>query len=222
MKLFLKPFLVSAFLVSTLLALSLAVHAADTSVLKPPPGARVAIVVFEDLECPTCARVYPQVWQVANANSVAVMLHDFPLPTHPWSFDAAVFARFFDTKSEKLGNDFRSYIYSNQPQVTKANLRQWVEKFASDNKTPLPFAFDSDGKLKEKVMADRDLGNQLGVTGTPTIYVVGNGGGATPAVQVKDFDKLNEAVQDMLQKSPAPKAAVKPGAIKKRAAKKPQ
>jgi protein-disulfide isomerase len=215
MKFFLKPFAIVAFV-----ALSLAAHAADTSSLKPPPGARVAIVVFEDLECPTCARVYPQVWQVASANNVAVVLHDFPLLQHPWSFDAAVFARFFDTKSEKLGNDFRGYIYSNQPSITKANLRQYVEKFANDNKTPLPFAIDPEGKLKEKVIADRDLGNRLGLTGTPTIYVVGNGGAATPPVQVTDYDKLSQTVEDMLQKSPAPKAAGKPGATKKKAAKK--
>ncbi len=213
MKRFFKYFAISAFIL-----LFVAAQAADTSVLKPPAGARVAIVVFEDLECPTCARVYPQVWEVANANKVAVVLHDFPIGSHPWSFEAAVFARFFDTKSEKLGNDFRGYIYSNQPQITKGNLHQYVEKFGNDNKSPVPFAVDPDGKLKGKVVADRDLGNQLGITGTPTIYVVGNGGAATPAVQVTDYDKLNQVVQDMLQKAPAAKAPAKTGATKSRKA----
>ena len=87
---------------------------ADGSSLKPPPGARVAIVVFEDLECPTCAVAYPQVWEACKRYNVPVVLHDFPLPMHPWSFDAAVFARYFDTKSQKLGDDFRGYIYKNQ------------------------------------------------------------------------------------------------------------
>ena len=31
----------------------------DTSVLKPPAGARVAIYDFEDLECPACAHAFP-------------------------------------------------------------------------------------------------------------------------------------------------------------------
>src|SRR5690242_5320556 len=102
------------------LALAPAVScAADGSSLKPPPGARVAIVVFEDLECPTCARAYPIVWEAAKAHNVPVVLHDFPLQMHPWSFDAAVYARYFDTKSEKLGDDFRGYIYQNQPQIDK-------------------------------------------------------------------------------------------------------
>src|SRR5262245_61853190 len=96
------------------IAFTITSFAADGSKLKPPPGARVAIVVFEDLECPTCAVVYPKVWDAAKAHNVAVVLHDYPLANHAWSFEAAVYARYFDTKSQQLGNDFRGYIYKNQ------------------------------------------------------------------------------------------------------------
>src|SRR5215467_12193284 len=85
------------------LAFSVAGFSADASSLKPPPGAKVAIVMFEDLECPDCARAYPVVWEAAKAHHIPVVLHDFPLSKHPWSFQAAVYARYFDTKSEKLG-----------------------------------------------------------------------------------------------------------------------
>jgi len=216
MKMFLRPIALIA-----VAALSIAAYAADGSSLKPPQGARVAIVMFEDLECPDCARAYPVVWETAKAHNVPVVLHDFPLPQHPWSFDAAVYARFFDTKSQKLGDDFRGYIFSNQTQITKENLRQYVEKFSSDNKIPLPFAPDPEGKLKEKVIADRSLGTQIGLSYTPTIFVVGNGGAATPAVEVKDRSKLGEIIEDMLQKSPPPatpkRAAPKKGTAKKAA-----
>src|SRR5262249_52070668 len=130
--------------------------AADGSSLKPPAGARVAVVVFEDLECPACANAYPIVWQVANASRIPVVLHDFPLKQHPWALDAAVYARFFDTQSQKLGNDFRGYIYQNQPQINAGNLRQYVEKFANDNHVALPVAVDPQGKLKAEVQADRE------------------------------------------------------------------
>jgi protein-disulfide isomerase len=202
MKTFAKAFAALAFA-----ALSIAAYAADGSSLKPPAGARVAIVMFEDLECPDCAHAYPVVWDTANAHHVPVVLHDFPLTMHPWSFDAAVYARFFDAKSEKLGNDFRGYIFSNQPQITKDNLRQYVDKFANDNKTPLPFALDPDGKLKDKVIADRNLGTQINLLHTPTIFVVGNGGAATPAVEVTDRSQLGQIVDDMLAKAPPAKTA---------------
>lgn len=198
--------------VLALTALSFAARAADASSLKPPAGAKVAIVMFEDLECPDCARAYPVVWETASAYKIPVVLHDFPLAQHPWSLDAAVFARYFDGKSEKLGNDFRGYIFSNQPQITKTNLLQYVQKFANDNKTPPPSAADLEGKLKEKVMADRDLGTRIGLRYTPTIFVVGNGGPATPSVEVTDRSQLSQIVEDMLKKAAPAKAQAKPAA----------
>ena len=208
--------------IAAALALALAPaasRAADGSQLKPPPGARVAIVVFEDLECPSCATAYPMVWEAAKAHNVPVMLRDFPLDKHPWSFDAAVFARYFDTKSQKLGEDFRGYIYKNQTQIDKQNLRQYVDKFANDNKTPIPFVLDPDGQLKAKIIADRTLGNQIGLQHTPTIFVIGNGGPATPPIEIDDYSKIGQAVEDMLQKAPAA-APAKKAAPKKTTAKK--
>jgi protein-disulfide isomerase len=201
---------------AVLTALSVAGYGADASSLKPPPGVRVAIVVFEDLECPDCARAYPLVWEVANAHKVPVLLHDFPLNMHPWSFDAAVYARFFDTKSQKLGDDFRGFIFSNQPQITKQNLLEYVQKFANENKTPLPFAPDPEGKLKQKVIDDRTLGTKIGLQHTPTIFVIGNGGAATPPVEVTDRGQLGQIVEDMLQKVPPAKPAAKPASTKSR------
>ena len=194
-------------------------YGADGSSLKPPPGARVAIVVFEDLECPDCARAFPLLQDAGKKHSIPVVLRDFPLSAHPWSFDAAVFARYFDTKSEKLGVDFRGYIFQNQPQITKQNLREYADKFAKDNNSPLPFAVDPEGKLKEKIIADRDLGTQIGLQHTPTIFVIGNAGAATPAVEVEDRTQIDQIIEDMQKKAAAAAPAKTPA--KKGTAKKP-
>jgi protein-disulfide isomerase len=186
-----------------ILALATAGFSADASSLKPPPGAKVAIVMFEDLECPDCARAYPVVWEAANTHHIPVVLHDFPLSKHPWSFEAAIYARYFDTKSQKLGNDFRGYIYQNQPQISLENLHQYIQRFADQNKVPLPFAIDPDGKLKEKVQTDYQLGQRIGLEHTPTIFVVGNGGPSTPFVEVVDREHLSEIIEDMQKKADA-------------------
>jgi len=60
------------------LVLSTPAFAADASVLKPPRGAAVAIVMFEDLQCSDCSKAYPVVWEAANVRKVPVVLHDFP------------------------------------------------------------------------------------------------------------------------------------------------
>jgi len=193
-----RPILSIALVVSGLVAIG---FAADGSMLKPPAGAKLAVVVFEDLECPSCAHAYPLIWQAANAAHVPVVLHDFPLSKHPWALEAAIYARFFDTKSQKLGNDFRSFIYQNQPQVTPMNLRQFVQKFADENKVPVPFVIDPDGKLKEKVQADYSLGQSTNLSETPTIFVIGEG--ATPSfIQVPGPDNLPAAIAEMQKKVP--------------------
>lgn len=191
------------------LGLSAAAFAADATVLKPPRGAAVAIVMFEDLQCPDCSKAYPVVWEAANAHKVPVVLHDFPLPMHNWAFEAAVWARHFDQISPDMGNEFRKFMYANQIQITRDNLLQWAQKFAGENKTAVPAEKDPEGKLAELVRADYLLGQRIGVEHTPTIWVVGNGGVSEPLVEeVKVREKLGQMIEDMLSKA-QPVAAAK-------------
>src|SRR5580692_5476485 len=102
-----------------ILAVSLFAPAQDTvdTVLRPPKGSQVAIVVFEDLQCPMCRRTAPLLEQAAKTYKIPVIRHDFPLPMHNWSYQAAIMARYFDTHSKALGNEFRDYIFENQLEV---------------------------------------------------------------------------------------------------------
>jgi len=188
-----------------MLAFSCHAFAADGSSLKPPAGARVAVVVFEDLECPACAHAYPIVWQNAETAHVPVVLHDFPLTKHPWAFEAAVYARFFDTKSKKIGDSFRAYIYQNQPQIVGANLRQYAEQFANNNHVALPVAIDPQGKLKAEIEADQELGRKCNLTQTPTIFVVAGGNASPSFVEVTNLDNLSATIQELQKRAgPAP------------------
>ncbi|HKV91182.1 MAG TPA: thioredoxin domain-containing protein [Candidatus Angelobacter sp.] len=198
------PF-IRASALAVLSACAFSASAVDASVLKPPAGAKVAVVVFEDLECPECASAYPLVWQAADAHKIPVMLYDFPLPRHNWSFDAAVWARYFDTqdtKAFKVGNEFRRYIFANQMQISRENLEQWVQSFAAEHEVILPAVNDSDGKLAEKVKADFALGQRIGVEHTPTIWVISNSAVSPPLVEeVKDRGQLSQMIDDMLKKA---------------------
>ncbi len=130
------------------LSLSLPLLADDVpEALRPPKGSQVAIVVFEDLQCPQCGRVAPLLQQASRAYKIPVIQHDFPLPLHNWSFDAAVLARYFDTHSKELGNDFRATVFEHQMEITPQNLRGFAEKFAAEHKVALPFVVDPEGKL---------------------------------------------------------------------------
>ena len=52
----------------------------DPAALRPPAGARVAIIEFDDMECPDCARANPLLREAAAKYNIPWMRHDFPLP----------------------------------------------------------------------------------------------------------------------------------------------
>jgi len=182
---------------AVLLIASLLAAQDKASLLRPPKGASVAIVIFEDLECPDCARAAPLVEEAARTYKIPVVRHDFPLPMHPWAYDAAILARYFDTHSKSLGNDFRDTVFKHQIEITKDNLRPFAEKYAQSHKIDLPFVVDPDGKLAALVNADRDRGIQLGLQHTPTLYVVSNKRSGTPFVEVVDRSQLFQLIDTM-------------------------
>jgi protein-disulfide isomerase len=189
--------------------------AADTSALRPPKGARVAIVVFEDLQCPDCARAEFILKDAEKETKVPLVRHDFPLPQHNWSFDAHIIARYLDTKSPAIGEEYRHWLFTNQPSINKENLRGMSERFAEEHKVHLPGNVDPTGKLAAKVKADFELGQQLGVQHTPTIYVVSDTQLGQPFVEVVKREQLVQMVNDMKAQIAKEKPAVKPVAKKK-------
>jgi protein-disulfide isomerase len=180
-----------------LLASLAAAQTAENPALKPPKGAQVAIVVFEDLECPDCARAAPLLEEAAKTYNIPVVRHDFPLQMHPWSMEAAILARYFDTKSKKMGNEFRDTVFQHQLEINKDNLHAFAEKFAAAHKVDLPFVVDPQGKLAALVEADRNLGNSIGLNHTPTIYVVSNKNVGKPFVEVVDRTQLFQLIDTM-------------------------
>lgn len=166
-------------------------------VLRPPKGASVAIVVFEDLECPDCRRAAPLLDEAAKTYKIPLVTHDFPLPFHKWSFEAAVIARYFDSQSKQLGHEYRDYMFQHQPEITPENMRAFSQKFAADHKTALPFVVDPQGKLAAEVTADRDLGKSIHLEHTPTIYVVSSHAQGKPFVEVVDRSQLFQLIDAM-------------------------
>ena len=182
-------------------ALSSRASAQDTAALRPPKGAKLALVVFEDLECPDCARANPLEEEAARTYKIPLIRYDFPLPMHPWAFDAAVLGRYFDTKSKKMGNEFRDAVFQHQQEIRKDTLRSFAEKFAAEHKITLPFTVDPQGKLAAAVKADQALGQRVGINHTPTLYVVTNSRTAPPFVEVVDRSQLFQMI-DTLKAEP--------------------
>ena len=116
-----------------------------------------------------------------------------------WSFQAAVDARWFDTRSKALGDEYRDYIFANQRGIeTPESLRQYTETFARSHGIALPFAIDPEGKLAAEVKADYALGQRIGIEHTPTIWVVTSDSKGAPFVEVVDRSKLYQIIDQAL------------------------
>jgi protein-disulfide isomerase len=193
----------------------------DASALKPPPGARVAIVEFADMECPVCGRENPDVKKAAETYKIPWVRRDFPLHQHIWSTQAAINARWFDTKSKKLGDDYRDAVFANQSSIYNLNvLAEFTQKFAQSHGLSLPFALDPQGTLAAQVKADYDLGVRTGVDSTPTVWVVADHSKGAPYVKVATglgnlYQLIDQALSDTKAPIVAAKAPVKRAAAAK-------
>ena len=147
----------------------------DTSVLHPPDGVRVGIIVFEDLGCPGCALAHPLEDAAAEKYHVTLLRHDYPIPKHIWTFDAAVYARYLqDTlNNPKLAEEYRRDVFHSQEAIaSKDDLHEFVARWFERHGLKLPSPIDPGGALAAKVQADYDLGVRLHVIRTPTLVVV--------------------------------------------------
>lgn len=172
----------------------------DASALKPPAGARVALVEFADMECPDCGHANPLLKEATSKYHIPWVRYDFPLAMHAWSFDAAVNARWFDQKSKALGDEYRDQIFANQPMLGNdpALMTQFTQKFAQQHGISLPFAIDPQGKLAALVKADYALGQRIGIEHTPTIWVVTAHSKGAPFIEVVDRTKLFQLIDQAL------------------------
>jgi protein-disulfide isomerase len=175
----------------------------DTSILKPPPGAKVAIIAFEDMECPVCAADSPTVRAAVVAYKLPFLRHDFPLTEiHIWSFDAAVTARYLQDKvSPVLAEVYRRDVFANQRVIaSKDDLAGFNRRWFQAHGQNIPFVMDASGACKNEVKADRALGDRLGEHGTPCIFVVTQ----RSWVQVADVSQLYHTIDLALAQTSRP------------------
>jgi protein-disulfide isomerase len=187
----------------------------DTSMLKPPAGAKIAIYELADMECPACARAYPVVHSAMTKYNIPLIYRDFPLRQHIWSYDAAVWARYLQDKvSAKAADEYRGAVFAAQTGIaSKDDMMEFTQKYFRAHGISVPFVVDPTGQLKKEVDADRALGERLGVQYTPSIVVCTQ----KEWVHVTDIDYLYQTIDELEAKvkaeaPPARRAAAKPAA----------
>jgi protein-disulfide isomerase len=185
----------------------------DTSVLKPPAGAKVALYEFEDMECPACAHAFPIVHTAAEHYKIPLVRRDYPWNFHIWSLDAAVTARYIqDNLSPRLADDFRRDVFANQPAIaSKDDLTRFTTNWFKSHGHAAPFVMDASGNCKAEVESDRALGDRVGVKSTPCIFVVTQNNWV--AVPYSDIAHLDRYIDDMIAQAAASAAPSQPARL---------
>lgn len=164
----------------------------DTSMLKPPAGHKVAIIEWEDLECPSCAHAFPIVHVAAKHYNIPIVRYDWPLQMHIWSRQAAYIARYLQDKvSPEKAEEYRREVFASQYQIaSKDDLQKFTQKFFQTNNLQYPFVLDPTGQFAKEVGADELLATKANLNHTPTIVVV------TPNkyIEVTDVSALYSAI----------------------------
>jgi len=185
----------------------------DVGIFKPPTGARVAIIEFQDLQCPACAAAFPIVHQAAAHYDIPLIEKDFPLPQHAvlGSLDAAVWARYLQDKvSPKVADEYRGAVFAAQAGIqNKDDMQAFTRRFFQAHGLQMPFVADPTGELMKQVEADKALGERIGIMHTPTIIVCNQ----HEWVQVTRTDLLYQTI-DQVMADAGPAAPVRTAAKK--------
>lgn len=167
---------------------------------KGPADAKVVLVEFGDLECPSCRQLdYVLRAVLPKYPQVRLVFKDFPLETiHPWAMSAAITGRCVLLQSSDLFWKYHDSVYDNQDLISPENaynklLEFAVQAGASEEKVK---ACVADPKSQELVRQSMAEGRALDVTSTPTTFVDGRrlvGPDQTLLEQYIQFDSTHPA-----------------------------
>lgn len=142
------------------------------------PHAAVKMVMYEDLECPKCAAFHKALFDSIIPEygaRVEFIFRDFHISYHPWSYNAALIARYLDTKSPKLGMAWRSYCFTHQSEIYPGTLLDQAAAFCAPHgitRAELANAFAMPGLFAE-LQRDQQEAMRAHLTATPFILIDG-------------------------------------------------
>jgi protein-disulfide isomerase len=141
-----------------------------------PDNAAITIVEFGDLQCPSCRAAYPVLEQLRGdfPQSRFVFQH-YPLAKHNWAMQAAAYAECVDQQSHDAFWKFVNSVYDAQPEINETNASAKLSDLATKAGVDATkvVACSKSPDVAEKIQRSIGLGQAVGVSGTPTVYVNG-------------------------------------------------
>jgi protein-disulfide isomerase len=170
----------------------------DGSPVEGSPDALVTLVDFSDYQCPFCGRANTTIQQLQKeyGGKLRVVMKEFPLTTiHPMARGAALAAVAAGAQGKYW--PMHDKLFANQSALQPAALEGYAKDLGLDEAR---FKADlTDPKTAAIVERDTELGNSLGVSSTPAVFINGRRlpGGAVP------IDSFKALIDEELAKAEA-------------------
>ncbi len=141
------------------------------SAVKGDVNAPVTITLFDDFQCPYCAKLLPTLEQVMAAypKQVKLVFKHFPLSMHKFARQAAVAS--IAARNQGKFWPLHDQLFANYNKLNDVKIRELAEGVGLDMAR-----FDQDlanPALLQEVNNDMQLGSKAGVRGTPAAYING-------------------------------------------------
>lgn len=134
--------------------------------------APVEVVIFSDFQCPYCAQAGTLLEEILEQNpeSVKIIFKHFPLNFHEQAQPAAQAA----IAAHQQGKfwQYHDLLYANHKSLTAASYEAFAQELGLDMT-----AFNRDRRsrtVQQQLVKDINIGKQIGVTGTPAVFVNGH------------------------------------------------
>ncbi|MBC5792838.1 MAG: DsbA family protein [Nanohaloarchaea archaeon] len=145
----------------------------------------VTMVAFEDFECPFCNRfnnnAFPSIVENhVRAGEARYYWKNFPLQRlHPWAEASGVAAECALNQDSEAFWIFKNGFFNNQDALNNVyksdqakfdqSMKKWASQIGLDTEK-FNSCYDNQEELEE-VQEDQQQGSELGVSGTPTVFV---------------------------------------------------
>jgi protein-disulfide isomerase len=151
-----------------------------------PASASVEIIEFSDFQCPFCQRLTATLEQLKaeHGSDIRLVFKDYPLPNHAQAFKAAEAGNCANEQGKFW--ELHDTMFSRQSELGVEDLKRHAGELGLDQAT-FDACLDS-GRFAEQVSADLMVGQQYGVSSTPTVFI--NGRAVMGAAPFETFDEI--------------------------------
>lgn len=161
------------------------------------PDAPVTIIEFADLLCPTCQTNYPILEELVKTSNgkIRLVFHHFPLagaPGHEMAVPAATIAEMAADEGKFFPFIAEVYSKPNEEMKAQGTLMAIAKSLGMDEAKIQKRLDDSEDPAIKRVVDDMNLGNQIKLTGTPSLFLQAKGGQVEAVTASRLESKLNE------------------------------